>query len=114
MIFERLGDTPASREYLDATLDHLEEFAQSGLRTLCLAMRDIGAAQYESWNRVYQEAERDINRKEEMTAKAAEQIERHLTLVGATAIEDKLQDGVGQTIANLSTAGIKIWVSIGQ
>ena len=54
MIFERLGDTPASREYLDATLDHLEEFAQSGLRTLCLAMRDIGATQYENWNKIYQ------------------------------------------------------------
>ena len=50
MIFERLGDTPESREYLDSTLDHLEEFAQSGLRTLCLAMRDIGATQYENWD----------------------------------------------------------------
>lgn len=32
---------------------------------------------------------------------------------GATAIEDKLQDGVPQTIANLALAGIKIWVLTG-
>jgi P-type E1-E2 ATPase len=32
---------------------------------------------------------------------------------GVTAIEDKLQDGVPQTIANLSLAGIKIWVLTG-
>ena len=54
MIFERLGDTPDARRYLDATLDHLEQFAHSGLRTLCLAMKDIGSAQYENWNKIYQ------------------------------------------------------------
>lgn len=36
-----------------------------------------------------------------------------MDLVGVTAIEDKLQDGVPQTIANLQMAGIKIWVLTG-
>ena len=36
-----------------------------------------------------------------------------MTLIGATAIEDKLQDGVPDAIANLSNAGIKIWVLTG-
>lgn len=36
-----------------------------------------------------------------------------MRLVGVTAIEDKLQDGVPQTIANLQMAGIKIWVLTG-
>lgn len=36
-----------------------------------------------------------------------------MQLVGVTAIEDKLQDGVPQTIANLQMAGIKIWVLTG-
>ena len=49
------------------------------------------------------------NREEKLDA-SYDVIEKNLTLLGATAIEDKLQDGVGQTIANLSTAGIKIWV----
>ena len=42
-----------------------------------------------------------------------EEIEKDLTLLGATAIEDKLQDGVSDAIANLSLAVIKIWVLTG-
>lgn len=36
-----------------------------------------------------------------------------MRLVGVTAIEDKLQDGVPEAIANLQMAGIKIWVLTG-
>jgi phospholipid-translocating ATPase len=42
-----------------------------------------------------------------------EEIEKEMTLLGATAIEDKLQDGVPETIANLAAANIKIWVLTG-
>ena len=42
-----------------------------------------------------------------------EEIEQNLILIGATAIEDKLQDGVPEAIANLAMAGIKIWVLTG-
>ena len=42
-----------------------------------------------------------------------EEIEKNMTLLGATAIEDKLQDGVPEAIATLSLAGIKIWVLTG-
>lgn len=42
-----------------------------------------------------------------------EEIETDLVLLGVTAIEDKLQDGVPETIANLGLAGIKIWVLTG-
>ena len=40
-------------------------------------------------------------------------MEERLTLLGATAVEDKLQDGVGQTLAALSEAGIGVWVLTG-
>ncbi len=42
-----------------------------------------------------------------------EEIEKDLILVGATAIEDKLQDEVGDTIAFVKKAGIKVWVLTG-
>lgn len=42
-----------------------------------------------------------------------EEIESDMQLVGVTAIEDKLQDGVPKSIANLQNAGIKIWVLTG-
>jgi phospholipid-translocating ATPase len=43
----------------------------------------------------------------------AEEYERELELLGSTAIEDRLQDGVPETISNLQMAGIKIWVLTG-
>ena len=43
----------------------------------------------------------------------AELIEKDLILIGATAIEDKLQEGVPNCIETLSRAGIKIWVLTG-
>ncbi len=45
--------------------------------------------------------------------RAAEEVEVDMTIVGATAIEDKLQDGVPDTIATLAKAGIRIWVLTG-
>jgi phospholipid-translocating ATPase len=42
-----------------------------------------------------------------------DELERDLRLLGATAIEDRLQDGVPETIADLKKAGIKVWVATG-
>lgn len=42
-----------------------------------------------------------------------EEIEKGLVLIGATAIEDKLQDQVGETIDFMKKAGIKVWVLTG-
>ena len=43
----------------------------------------------------------------------SDELERDLRLLGATAIEDRLQDGVPETIADLKRGGIKIWVATG-
>ena len=51
--------------------------------------------------------------RDELVDAVYEEIERDMILLGATAIEDKLQDGVPETIANLALAGIKIWVLTG-
>lgn len=111
VILERLHkDNP----YVEATLQHLEEYAADGLRTLCLAMREIPEQEFQEWQHVFNKASTTVsgNRAEELD-KAAEIIEHDLTLLGATAIEDKLQDGVPDTIHTLQTAGIKVWVLTG-
>ena len=73
-------------------------------------LTDEGA---EEWLSKYKKASTSIeNRDKKLTAVAVE-IERDLHIVGATAIEDKLQDGVPETIANLGKAGIKLWVLTG-
>lgn len=45
--------------------------------------------------------------------KVAEKIENDFNLIGSTAIEDKLQDDVADTIQFIKDAGIKIWVLTG-
>ena len=113
VILERLGDSREQREFYDVTIQHLEEFAKSGLRTLCLGVADIPEAKYQEWNMEWKEASNAINNREELVEKAATKIETNLTLIGATAIEDKLQDQVPETIAKLLEANIHVWMLTG-
>ncbi|GBF61555.1 phospholipid-transporting ATPase [Trichophyton mentagrophytes] len=111
VILERLGqDNPI----VETTLQHLEEYASEGLRTLCLAMREISEEEFQEWWQVFNKASTTVsgNRQEELD-KAAELIEKDFFLLGATAIEDRLQDGVPDTIHTLQQAGIKVWVLTG-
>ncbi|KAJ3105015.1 hypothetical protein HDU97_008623 [Phlyctochytrium planicorne] len=111
VIFERLAKD--NNPYLDITCVHLEEYANEGLRTLCIAYRDISEEEYAEWCKIYDKAATTINNRGDELDKAAELIEKDLILLGATAIEDKLQDGVPDTIHTLATAGIKLWVLTG-
>lgn len=110
VILERLAK---ENPIVEPTTAHLEDYATEGLRTLCLAMREIPEDEYQRWNAIYETAATTINNRGEELDKAAELIEKDLYLLGATAIEDKLQDGVPDTIHTLQTAGIKIWVLTG-
>jgi phospholipid-transporting ATPase len=71
-------------------------------------MRDIPDNEYRQWAQIYAQAAATINGRGEALDKAAEIIEKDLTLLGATAIEDKLQEGVPDTIHTLQMAGIKV------
>ena len=106
VILERLArDNP----FVDLTTQHLEDYATEGLRTLCLAMREISEEEYRQWSAIYNNAATLINGRAEALDKAAELIEKEFYLLGATAIEDRLQEGVPETIHTLQTAGIKVW-----
>lgn len=111
VILERLSK---DNTIVEATLQHLEEYATDGLRTLCLAMREVSEEEFQEWWQIFEKASTTVsgNRAEELD-KAAEIIERNFVFLGATAIEDKLQDGVPDTIHTLQEAGIKIWVLTG-
>lgn len=76
-------------------------------------MRISTATEYEDWNRRYNEATAALENREELVDQISSDLEQQLHLLGATAIEDKLQDGVPETIADLKEAGIKIWVATG-
>ena len=93
--------------------DHLKKFACDGLRTLVLAKRVISSVEATNWLRKWEKAKADVDSRDHKLQVVADEIETKLSLVGATAIEDKLQDGVPDTIHRLSRAGIKIWVLTG-
>ncbi|CAG8604638.1 2225_t:CDS:10 [Paraglomus occultum] len=110
VILERLSE---DNPFVEQTLQHLEDYATEGLRTLCIAMREISEEEYKVWSGIYDKASTTLVNRQEELDKAAEMIEKNLFLLGATAIEDKLQDGVPETIHTLQQAGIKIWVLTG-
>lgn len=68
---------------------------------------------YRAWNERYHEASVSLEDREDKIEAVCNELEQDLRLLGATAIEDKLQDGVPETIADLKRAGIRIWVATG-
>ncbi|GAA0155851.1 primary active transporter [Lithospermum erythrorhizon] len=111
VIYERLTD--GDNQLKKTTRENLETFGSAGLRTLCLAFRDLSADEYENWNEKYIQSKSSLRDREKKLDEVAELIEKNLVLIGATAIEDKLQEGVPSCIETLSRAGIKIWVLTG-
>ncbi|XP_036451727.1 phospholipid-transporting ATPase ID [Colossoma macropomum] len=111
IIYERLH--PSCSKLMEVTTEHLNEYAGEGLRTLALAYKDLDEAEFEIWRERHHEASTALEDREEKLDAIYEEIEKDLMLIGATAVEDKLQDGVPQTIEQLAKADIKIWVLTG-
>jgi len=111
VMFPRLGKD--QRVSPESTTNHLELFATMGLRTLVIAYRPVSQSEYTAWQRQYQEANTDMDDREKKLSMVYDMLERNLILLGATAIEDKLQEEVPETISALRAAGIKIWMLTG-
>ncbi|XP_039070787.1 probable phospholipid-transporting ATPase 4 [Hibiscus syriacus] len=112
IIFDRLSKD--GRFYQEDTTRHLNEYGEAGLRTLALAYKKLEESEYSAWNTEFQKAKTSIGADRDiMLEKAAEMMERDLILIGATAVEDKLQKGVPKCIDKLAQAGLKLWVLTG-
>ncbi|KAG8505325.1 putative phospholipid-transporting ATPase IM [Galemys pyrenaicus] len=111
ILFEKLHSS--NEDLLTLTSDHLSEFAGEGLRTLAIAYRDLDDKYFKEWHKMLEDAHAATDERDEQIAGLYEEIERDLMLLGATAIEDKLQEGVIETVTSLSLANIKIWVLTG-
>jgi len=107
-------------ELVRHTENHMQDHSNDGLRTLVLAQKAIDEASYQAWVKEYNAA---CGSQEQLEAKEKEMpneidrlmalMEQGLTLLGSTAIEDKLQEGVPAAIADMSRAGIGVWVLTG-
>jgi len=93
VMFERLGKN--GREFEEKTKQHIDEYADAGLRTLILAYRELDEEEYNIFNKEFMEANNLVSAdREQVVEEISEMIEKELILLGATAVEDKLQNGV--------------------
>ena len=112
IIEERLSNrTP--KNILKQCKYYVNKFSDLGYRTLFIAMRIISQEEYDIFSSALKEAQMSLQNKEEEVSKVYETIEKDLFLLGATIVEDKLQDLVPETIRDLRLANIKIWMLTG-
>ncbi|KAG5536104.1 hypothetical protein RHGRI_023779 [Rhododendron griersonianum] len=112
VMFERLAKN--GRKFQDETREHVNEYADAGLRTLMFAYRELNEEEYDKFNDKFAEAKNSVSAdREALIDEVVEKIEKDLSLLGATAVEDKLQNGVPECIDKLAQAGIKLWVLTG-
>ncbi|KAL4653452.1 hypothetical protein ACB092_01G304400 [Castanea dentata] len=102
------------RQFESQTKDHIKKYAEAGLRTLVIAYRKLGEEEHKSWEVKFSKVKTSVTtERAERLDELADEIERDLILLGATAVEDKLQKGVPECIDTLAQAGIKLWVLTG-
>ncbi|XP_033820613.1 phospholipid-transporting ATPase IC [Periophthalmus magnuspinnatus] len=111
VILERLQKDCPHQERTEIAL---EVFSESCLRTLCVAVRSVSEEVWEKWSKsLSQASEMILSEREVVLDQLYDEMERDLLLLGLTAIEDRLQEGVPETIAMLQQAGLKVWVLTG-
>lgn len=112
IIFDRLSKN--GKMYLEATTSYLNDYGEAGLRTLAIAYKKLDESEYNAWNSEFVKAKTCVTAdRDQMLEQVADMMEKELILVGATAVEDKLQKGVPQCIDKLAQAGLKLWVLTG-
>ncbi|XP_061374050.1 phospholipid-transporting ATPase 1-like [Gastrolobium bilobum] len=106
-------DKSFNMERVKATETHIHSYSSTGLRTLVIGMRALIASEFEQWHVAYEAANNALFGRAALLRKVSNNVENNLSILGASAIEDKLQQGVPESIESLRTAGIKVWVLTG-
>ncbi|MCQ2816673.1 MAG: phospholipid-translocating P-type ATPase [archaeon] len=102
-----------NQKHLITAIDCSEFFSQKGFRNLFVAMKEIKPADYDEFSRKLKECELTLENKAKLVANCINEMEKGYTLLGATIVEDKLQENVPETIRDLRFAGIKVWMLTG-
>ena len=102
-----------SRTVIDKTIEHLQQFAEDGLRTLVLAKRELSMEEAEEFKQKYITAKNALYNKEKRLEDIAEAIEQDMEIVGVSAVEDMVHEGVSDTLCSLMRAGIKVLILTG-
>lgn len=106
-------DKALNKNVIRVTEAHLHAYSSLGLRTLVVGMRELSASEFEQWHSSFEVASTALIGRAALLRKVANNVENNLSLLGASGIEDKLQEGVPEAIECLRTTGIKVWVLTG-
>ena len=104
--------------------EHLANYGEDGLRTMTFSFKPLEEEAYDDWMRRYLDAKGDYKAMQEssaaddgigkgLLARIVQEVESGMLLQGGTALEDKLQEGVGDTIYKLGQGGVKVLMATG-
>nr|AHM92900.1 miltefosine transporter [Leishmania amazonensis] len=109
----QLSRAPDVQEHIESVDIPLTEMSSSGLRTLLVCAKDITRRQFDLWYEKFVEVGKSLHNRSSKIDKVCLEMEQDMRLVGATAIEDKLQDEVPETLSFFLNAGVIIWMLTG-
>lgn len=113
IIIDRLCESSKGNKQLRDTKQFLYKSSLKGYRTLLVAMKVLEESEVKDFVAQYQKAECEFENREENVANVNDILERDLTLIGATVVEDRLQDEVPEVIQALHQGDIKVWMLTG-
>ncbi|KAI8884283.1 phospholipid-translocating P-type ATPase [Backusella circina FSU 941] len=114
--YEKGADAVMSRivQYNDWLDEECGNMAREGLRTLVVAKKNLSEQAYQDFSEKYHEAEVSLHDRNMLKQSVVETVlESELELLGLTGVEDKLQEGVKNTLEQMRNAGLKVWMLTG-
>ena len=106
-------DPEANKLLWGGTDNVLRDMATLGLRTLVVCKKDIAEADYNAWLKRFTEAGKALSNRSQIVDEVCLEMEKDLIVIGVTAIEDKLQDQVPETLRFFLKAGVIVWMLTG-
>ena len=86
---------------MESTENHINHFATEGLRTLAVAVKTLTIEEYNDFKFAFSKASQSLDNREQKISEVYEHIEDNLELIGAIGVEDKLQEGVRDTLIGM-------------
>jgi len=104
---------PYQSDLIDLTVRHMDEFASAGSRILVAGYKEMSQREYDEFWQIYDDAANAIDQRQERIEDAFITIETNMRLLGCTAVEDQIQDGVSEVVKDLKRAHIKVMMLTG-
>ncbi|RNE96924.1 putative phospholipid transporting ATPase-like protein [Trypanosoma rangeli] len=106
-------NNPRNVELKPVFQQKLETMAQKGLRTLVMGQRYLSESEVRGWLPCFNEAQCSMHDRSDKLHAVYAMLEKDVDLVGTTAVEDRLQEGVPETLKFFLEAEIVVWMLTG-